>query len=211
MVICDQALSVALQAKALHLSQIREKVCQQLVSISNPNLLTPFVVSPTPAIPVITPCIHPEGRPKTIRERPSIVPLDYPVLPNELFRITPELQRVFDSLQRYEEGTTVFRYKHISKLLSGYLLTNKSSFFDKRNIAVAIIEGSLLEEAFKVKCLHRSQVMTLVVQCLIPLPIDEQDDFSGPHVYTEPEVAVPAPDSGEEDGTQNTESGFFEE
>lgn len=210
-VICDPALGIALQAKALHVTQIRDRVLLQLRTLDDPERLNPFIVHGNPATPVVTQCVHHDEAPKTIQQRPSVVAANYPILLNELFRVTPELQRVFDSLDQYEEGTTVFRFKHISKLLSQYILKNKLSLFDGRNSSVAIVEGSLLEDVFKLKCLHSSQVPTLVRQCLIPLPIEEQDNFEGPSVYNEPEVPIPAHDEEEEYGPTRVESGFFEE
>ena len=53
-------------------------------------------------------------------------------------------------------------------LLSTYILTNKTRFFDPRNIKLAIVKDDPLGEAFGVRAFHRCQVNSLLRSQLIP-------------------------------------------
>jgi hypothetical protein len=57
-------------------------------------------------------------------------------------------------------------------MLSKYILTNKNTLFDRRNIRLALVKDDLLGEGFDVTAFHRSQVSSLLQNQFIPLHHD---------------------------------------
>ena len=176
MVLCDPDLEEALQVRALHLNEIRNKVLDQLVLETDENANVPF---PTPPPPPLHPRILPRGapamdRPKGLHERPTIIPPNMPIRLSERFKLKPLFLDVLRTLDTVENDREIFMYEELSKFLSQYILNHKQTFFDLRNIKAVVCDGDPLGVAFNVRAFHRTQVMTLLRLMLIPLTVGER-------------------------------------
>ena len=68
-----------------------------------------------------------------------------------------------------DQNQMAFSYKEIASHLTKYIFINKDRFIDKNNISIANIKNDPLGLAFNIDYLHRTQVMTLIRNQLIPI------------------------------------------
>ena len=175
MVLCDPDLEQALQVRALHLNEIRNKVLDQLVLETDENVNVPFPTPPPPPLhPRILPRGAPANRPRGLHERPTIIPPNKPIRLSERFKLKPLFLDVLRTLDTVENDREIFMYEELSKFLSQYILNHKQTFFDLRNIKAVVCDGDPLGVAFNVRAFHRTQVMTLLRLMLIPLTVGER-------------------------------------
>ena len=180
LVLCDKSLEKALDMKALHLCQVRDVVCKQLViKTIQPDTLR-FLTNPVES-----------NKPRTIytveyngaskdkattssdttnnSQYPGMQKLPY-IAPEKKFCVRPDFLAVIRTLEKVDKNQTVFEYQELSKLLTSYILKNKKKLFDDRNIKVVLCEGDLLGRAFGIKGFYRSQVMAFLRTQLIEVP-----------------------------------------
>ena len=176
MVLCDPDLEEALQARALHLNEIRTKVMDQLVLETEVNANVPFpTLPPPPLYPKLLPRQGPPmDRPKGLHERPTSIPPNRPIRLNERFKLKPLFLNVLRTLDTVESNREIFMYEELSKFLSQYIIKHKQKFFDLRNIKAVVCDDDPLGAAFNVRAFHRTQVMTLLRLMLIRLTPEEE-------------------------------------
>ena len=61
-----------------------------------------------------------------------------------------------------------FTFQKVRELVVKYILSNKETLFDTRNIKVAIVKNNPLGKAFQVPAFHHSQLSGLVMRSLVP-------------------------------------------
>ena len=187
MVLCDAALDRALNRKALHLCQVREVVCEQLVvkpvqPISNAHLFGTHHSGEARRPPRIILTQVPNEIDKSEKSGgssakvapnealyPGMQKLPY-IPPETKFYVRQDFLAVLRTLPQVKSHQTVFEYSELSKLLTSYILKNKARLFDQRNIKVVLCEGDLLGRAFGVKAFYRTQVMAFLRSQLITFP-----------------------------------------
>ena len=62
---------------------------------------------------------------------------------------------------------SIFSVTEILNLISQYIIANKSTIFDPRNITLAMVKNNLLGKALDVAAFHRSQIRALLDKQLI--------------------------------------------
>lgn len=167
MIICDPCLEEALDVKALHIRQVADYVKKQLIPT---RLLVNYRFFP----PHIT-----EGlkNGKTLQNF-----IDVPVLDNNAnYHIkNDDLRRL---LFPNTGHANCFNFKDICKALSNYIISNRTSLFDERNIYVVLVNRTLLGNAFgNMQAFHRCQVHTILkmqltlASCPPPPPQQQQQN-----------------------------------
>lgn len=171
LVLCNRSLEIALNTKALHLAEIRDRVVIQLVPEFHPTARDPFpgMSYPEDASCFFSPAPREATEEDYILKRPSLVPHNRQVPLDRLFKVEPDLLAIFRTLDEVEQDREIFSYQELSKFLSRYILAKKMVFFDNRNIKVVIVQGDPLGQALNVRAFHRTQVMTLLRTKLIPI------------------------------------------
>lgn len=169
-VLCDKSLERALNVKALHLAEIRDRVCQQLIPEFHPLANEPVEVHENSEKATF---FEPAHRHATARSgilyRPTLVPHNRQVPQARQFRVKPDFLALIRTLASVDINQTVFTYEELSRYLGQYVIKHRLSFFDNRNIKTVIIQGHPLQRVFKVRVFHRTQAMTLLRLQLIPL------------------------------------------
>lgn len=193
LIICDEYMEDALDVKAVHCSNIVDYVTKQM-----------FILDDAP-LPTIT-SIFPSGIPvpETTQTQPFPLPSWGSYLANAVvarmkaaepfdiegyYTMTPALFNVFKTLDGFNAEQTVFQYRELTKLLSAYLMANKATLFDYRNIKVCNVANDLLGIAFGVKAFDRCQVTSLLRAQLEPVVAPLPAEVACPA----PAVSCPAP------------------
>ena len=139
-ILCSEELEVALNQKAMHVSQVRAAVMDQLVS-GQPGLEN-------------------RGNEELATGKRRSYPITTDADTN--YELNPSLLRVFHTMEGLDRTKNIFSFRETVGLLSAYILKNREKLFDLRNIHVCLVEGDQLGEAFQVKAFHRSQVRALL-------------------------------------------------
>ena len=163
-IICSNQLETALNQRALHVTEVRNIVINQLerleaqcqqdsrhssqrINSSQPrgNLQT--------APPIL---VHTGITSATQTNKGS------------KFQLRPLFLEVVRTVPGVNPKQTVFTYEEITSILSKYILSRKKTLFDKRNIKLALVENDPLGKAFNVAAFHRCQVHSLLRTQLMP-------------------------------------------
>jgi hypothetical protein len=67
---------------------------------------------------------------------------------NARFELRPDFRRVLTALPTFKADQTLFAWEEVVELLKQYILSNQS-FFDRRNILVALVKDDPLGQAFQ--------------------------------------------------------------
>ncbi len=187
-VLCDASLETALDVKALHLTELRDKVCLQLKPINiNRATQPPVVAGPAAAAATQPPVAAASSNRRTVNS-------------NTKFHVKPAFREVLEGVNVPVEKT-VFTFIELAELLSTYITVNSSRFFDARNVKVAMVDGDKLGAAFGVKAFHRTQVTSLLFSQLIPV-VDGDGQVPG-RVETEAAATVEQPNGRVHDDDDN--------
>ena len=73
------------------------------------------------------------------------------------------------TLPEIDKNQTIFSFKEITKLVSGYIIKNKLRLFDKRNVKVCIVTNDPLGDIFGLDFFHHCQFPNLLMKQLIPV------------------------------------------
>jgi len=88
------------------------------------------------------------------------------------YTVDSEFLKILLTTQTDKTPKDKYKYRDITRWFSEYILANKTSLFDMRNIRVMIIKGTPLEKVFKVSAIDRSQVTTFLRAFIHPIPIN---------------------------------------
>ena len=161
-ILCDESLEKALNVKALHVSQLKDQVCQQFHPI-NPHQHQPTTNKiPVPKLQDLANPILPSWASNTANAVKARVQAVQPFDINGQYEISSALLKVLRTLDDVNPNQTIFSYRAVSNLLSRYLITNMKKLFDMRNIQIALVQSDALGYAFGVKAFSRSQVTSLL-------------------------------------------------
>ena len=145
-IFCSQALIAVLGMSALHISQVRGQILPQLEKLPDQDEMA------EPA----------SGSPQYPRKIPSR---------DQLFFLKPDLLKIIHTMASHDEEIKhqlKFTFQKVRELIVKFILSNKESFFDTRNIKVAIVKNSPLGKALGVQAFHHSQLSDLVMKNLVP-------------------------------------------
>lgn len=165
-IMCDVALEMALNMKALHQSELRELVCRQLISTSS-------AADPTLSLSSSSSSSGPVSISQT-KKRPHTTVVNHSAILSydQKFELRPQFHAVLSTMPEFDKHRHIFEYGELTKHLSRYIIRNKNRLFDKRNIKVCLVHGDLLGEAFGVRAFHRCQVSRLLRAQLIEAPLE---------------------------------------
>ena len=155
-IICSSELETALERKALHVSQIRELVLDQVVSIDGDLERDTEQTLQDPTIP-----------PRTLRTA-SITTSYYTKKKAEFF-LKADFLKAIRTVSGADQTKIIFTYDEIMKLLSKYILQKKDKLFDHRNPELAIVKDDPIGIIFGVQAFHRSQTSDFVKEQIDPV------------------------------------------
>ena len=205
-ILCSPELEDTLDMKALHVTEIRNLVLSQMkkAPYDTPSELTPdqsftekfsqqashysraaisTSTNPSNKTPRVSKALSPPKIIKTAK-------ISAPIITNEddKFTLQPKFLEIVHAIPGSDKEKTVFTYGEITLLLSQYILLQKDTIFDPRNIKLALVAEDPLGEAFGVKAFHRCQVNELIRSQLIPA----NNDVAVMTNKGPPEVDVPS-------------------
>ena len=157
-ILCTPELEEALNMKALHIGEFRTAIIKDLVIIQEDFAEEYFQI----------PKIFLGGfeNQYLINTPPTSNPIR--VTSNDKFTCNPKFLAVLRTLPEVSAMKEVFTYGELTVYLSKYILKNKCTFFDMRNIKIALVAKDLLGEAFGVNTFHKSQVHDLLQRQITP-------------------------------------------
>ena len=79
----------------------------------------------------------------------------------------PNLLNLIRKLAGPNNTKSIFSVTEILDLVSHYIISNKSTIFDPRNVTLALVKDNLLGKALNVSAFHRSQIRALLDKQLI--------------------------------------------
>ena len=164
-IVCDRELEMALDVKALHVTEVRDRVLSQMTKVPEPDIAK---------IPHTELCADSRIRwsaqtPKTINS--VSISVNIPTDENARFTLKPDFMKVLHSVPGADTEQTIFSFGEVAALLSKYILSRKNDIFDPRNIKVALVEGDILGTCFQVRAFHRCQINNLIKKQLIPVDV----------------------------------------
>ena len=172
-ILCSEELEQALDQKALHVTEVRDLVMNQIekvldaplgmcgsINIGRPGRL---VQQPKGPLQSETPRLQ-----RTVCVTTNIQ--------DAKFRLKPLFLIVVRSVEGTNPEQTIFTYQEVTLLLSKYILAKKDVLFDHRNIKLAIVKNDPLGAAFGVSAFHRCQANALLRSQLIPLHPDTDEN-----------------------------------
>ena len=175
-IICSKPLEAALNQRALHVTEVRDLVINQLERLADQSLRDnqPFqrINSSHPRSQ------FPQTAPLTTVQTASITTKVH-ISKYTKYQLKPLFLEVVRTVDEVNPKKTVFTYEEITSILSNYILSKKNAIFDKRNIKLALVEKDPLGKAFGVTAFHRCQVTALLRTQLIPVhPNSSPDQLS---------------------------------
>ena len=165
-ILCSPDLEEALDMRAFHVTEARDLVLSHITIVPDKDLRKRFsqqinnyrgTGDPAP-IPVSPITIGTANTSTAIFTNK-----------NDKFTLKPKFLKVIQSAQGTHSEKTVYTYEELALLLSKYILSNKNEIFDRRNIKLALVSGTLLGDAFGVKAFHRCQLNNLLRSQLVPV------------------------------------------
>jgi hypothetical protein len=202
-ILCDKEMEIALNMKAMHVTEIRELVNSQLIRLPdivqtvmkrkaalNKKSTPDHPIPPTRkrkyetiieqadfpvAMQLVT---HNEADHSSGKLRKMSLSLDQAIYAdkNALFKLKPELRATLSSLPSFPHAEMLLNYDTIVKHLTTYILSKKLQFFDPRNFKLAFIKGDPLSYAFNCDAFHRCQVTSLLRKQLTYVMIKNSPD-----------------------------------
>ena len=170
-ILCSPDLEEALDMKAFHVTEARDLVLSHITKVPDKNLRKRFsqqinnckktgdnISSDPEPIPM---------SPRTTRTANTSTAIF--TNKNAKFTLTPKFLKVIQSADGTHSERTVYTYEEVALLLSKYILSNKDEIFDRRNIKLALVSGTLLGDAFGVTAFHRCQLNNLLRSQLVPV------------------------------------------
>jgi len=178
-IICSKPLEAALNQRALHVTEVRDLVINQLERLADQSLRDSQ--QPSQRINSSQPRSQlPRGPPQTAPPttvRTASITTNVQTNKDTKFRLKPLFLEVVRTVDEVNPKQTVFTYEEITSILSKYILSKKNAIFDTRNIKLALVENDPLGKAFGVTAFHRCQVNALLRTQLIPVhpdcPLDQ--------------------------------------
>ena len=140
-ILCSEELEDAIDMRALHVTEIRDRVINQIEKIPREEEVL-------------------ETRNQKKKESPT-----YDKRGNKGNKPTDTSDPKNHPDCRDDHRTS---YEQRSQLLSSYIISRKENIFYSRNIKLALVAQDPLGEAFKVKAFHRCQVNNLLRSQLVP-------------------------------------------
>ena len=165
-IICDQALTIALGSKFIFASDIGTHIQSQFKRL---NFMETFVVPKLSASRFASspnPYGHAFGPSAEIYKH-SLANVDFPA--STLFGLRTKFLRVICSTPGVPHDRKIYKYHEVTHCLGQYLKKHQDRLFSHGNPAIAYCENDLLGEAFGVRAFHRSQVVKLLRAQLVPL------------------------------------------
>ena len=174
-ILCSPGLEEAWDAKALHLSDMRNLVLSHVTRTTNqcfetlPNRLTNMNAiggsySPIGNIKLREPLPTPS---RIIRS--ANITKTISTDKNAKFTLAPKLLTVIQSVPGTPPWKTIFTYEDVIHILSRYIHLKKGRIFDTRSIGVALVHDDILGDALNVKAFSRCQINRLVRAQLNPV------------------------------------------
>jgi hypothetical protein len=178
-IICSKPLEAALNQRALHVTEVRDLVINQLERLADQslrdNLPSPRINSSQPRSQLARG--PSQTAPPTATVRTASITTNVQTNKDTKFRLKPLFLEVVRTVDEVNPKQTVFTYEEITSILSKYILSKKNAIFDTRNIKLALVENDPLGKAFGVTAFHRCQVNALLRTQLIPVhpdcPLDQ--------------------------------------
>ena len=168
-IICSIKLEAALNQRALHVTEVRNLVINQLERLDDQCLQDSNSSQPRGNLQTAPP----------ISVRTASITTNTQTNKGSKFQLKPLFLEVVRTVAEVNPKQTVFTYEEITSILSKYILSKKNTLFDKRNIKLALVENDPLGIAFNVAAFHRCQVNSLLRTQLIPVhPNSSPDQFS---------------------------------
>ena len=143
-ILCDDNLEQALDQKALHVSQL------------NAAIIPHFENWKQIEFPQVIHTKNPTEHGKRFFGNPMTE-----------FSMQPNLLRLIKDVAGPNNKKSIFSVTEILNLISQYIIANKSTIFDPRNITLAMVKNNLLGKALDVAAFHRSQIRALLDKQLI--------------------------------------------
>ena len=143
-ILCDDDLELALNQKALHVSQL------------NAAILPHFSNSKDIEFPQVIHTKNPTEQGRRFFGNPTTE-----------FSMQPNLLNLIRKLAEPNNTRSIFSLTEILDLVSHYIISNKSTIFDPRNVTLALVKDNLLGKALNVAAFHRSQIRALLDKQLI--------------------------------------------
>ena len=165
-ILCDESLDLALNVKALHVSELQEQICKQLHLVNYAKLKPE---KPSPQLQEQAHPIIPSWASNTAPTIPTRIQPPKPFNTNGQYEVTPALLKALQTVEQVDPDQTTFYYKDVSNILSRYIIANKEKLFDLRNIRIALVQDDPLGQAFGVKAFSRTQVTSLLRSQLTPI------------------------------------------
>lgn len=171
-ILCDPQLEAILDVKSFHTSQLKVYIELHLTSHVGLGLVRGLGRLDEQTKALIG-WRHLEHLP----QKPALLPvLDFDT--RGTYRVKPKLLKVLKTVQgddAIKEKENRFPYRRVCHLLSQYIINNKESLIDLRNIQIIQAKGDLLGKAFGVDHFARPQVTNLIRNNLIKVkPIREK-------------------------------------
>ena len=173
-VLCSKELEQALNQRALHITEVRDLVFNQIEEVKN----TPLETYGSNGL------VH--------LGRTICVATNIQTHPDAKFRLKPLFLTVIQSIEGVDQEQTIFTYEEACHLLSKYILVKRDVLFDPRNVKLAIVKNDPLGVAFGVSAFHRCQVKTLLRSQLIPVHPNSLPDKTSPHSTSVPGAGPPS-------------------
>ena len=188
-ILCNPKLEEALNMKALHVTELRNAILNQMETTTEILQGQPSrTTEPTPSTSQVQPKTqteenHPRTSPnqnQTKNEQPIINISKQPydqirietiqiIDPNTRFKLKTEFQKILKTVPGANQEQETYSYKEITDLFSKYILERKNTIFDIRNVMVALIKNDPLGKIFNLQAFHRKQVESLIKEQMIPI------------------------------------------
>ena len=143
-ILCDDNLEQALDQKALHVSQLNAAIIPHLAN------------SEQIEFPQVFHNKNSTDHGKRFFGNPMTE-----------FSMQPNLLNLIRELAGPNNTKSIFSVTEILNLVSHYIISNRSTIFDSRNITLALVKNNLLGKALDVAAFHRSQIRALLDKQLI--------------------------------------------
>lgn len=171
-IVCSAELSDALDLPALHRAELRSHLLNKFLVIVDTGTGQSQDMLP-PVIQFHCGKIHSIGTPMPINlTRDFGVNASFESAPrpdkDATFKLTERFLYFIRNHTLVDQDKTIFTFDEICHLLQSYILSDKQKYFDMRNIRICIVKDDPLGDALNVSYFHRSQIVLLLRQQLIP-------------------------------------------
>ena len=146
-VLCSEALEMALDRKAFSLDQMEQVIVH--------HLLRENLIFDVPKLPI------------TIIYRKNVIFKTYNGPSSLQFLLQPKFLSLLKTTEKCQIPKYLFTYSEILKLFTKYILSQRDLIIDDRNLYIAIIQNHPLELVFNVKAFHKKQSRELIDKQLI--------------------------------------------